>query len=256
MIEKNNRLVKNSRVRLFIDMPLVNSSELELSADQNHYLTNVMRLGTGDSISVFNGYEGEWRATIQLIQRKKCSVIVQEQIRQQDFSKGPWLLFSPIRIVRTEFIIQKACELGVTEIWPVITKYTQNRRMRPLRARTQAIEAAEQCGRTDVPIVHPTINFENLLSEWPLDRRILFCDERGGRPILDILSRAKPSLWAILIGPEGGFSIDERKRLQSYDFTDSGTLGPRLVRSETAVVSALTLWQASLGDLGNTIDVN
>ena len=256
MTEKNNRRYKNSRVRLFVDMPFLNSNELELSADHKHYLTNVMRLGEGDSISVFNGHEGEWRAIIQLVRRKKCSVVIQEQIRQQDFSKGPWLIFSPIRTVRNEFIIQKACELGVTEIWPILTEYTQSRKIRPLRARATAIEAAEQCGRTDVPIVHPTINFENLLSEWPLDRRILFCDERGGRPILDILSRTKSSLWAILIGPEGGFSIDERNRLKSYDFTDSGTLGPRLVRSETAVVSALTLWQACLGDLGNAIDVN
>jgi 16S rRNA (uracil1498-N3)-methyltransferase len=243
---------KASRVRLFVDAPYAAGAELKLSTAQSHYLGAVMRLTTGDSLAIFNGCDGEWRAVITAMRRGVCRLAPEQQIRRQQAPTGPWLLFAAIKSARGELLIEKACEMGVSELWPVTTQFSQGKRIKLERYRARAIEAAEQCGRLEVPRIRPFSALADVLRAWPADRRILFCDETGGPPALETLEALgaePPGLWAILIGPEGGFSPAERADLGSRSSTVAISLGPRVLRAETAAVAALGLWQAVLGDL-------
>jgi len=248
-VDTNNQAGKGRRVRLFVDAPFAVGTELLLARAQAHYLGNVMRLKSGDTLAIFNGRDGEWCAAIVEMLRDSCTLVAETETWPQQAATGPVLLFAPLKSARSAMLIEKACELGVSEFWPISTQHSQSRRIKLERYQAHAVEAAEQCGRMDVPLVRPLASLEKLLDAWPSARRLLFCDEAGGPPALDVLSAAPPALSAILVGPEGGFSLRERRLITSCRFCIPVSLGPRILRAETAAVAVISLWQATLGDL-------
>lgn len=239
----------NTKIRLFVDHALGQGQTVPLSADQAHYLFGVMRRGTGDVLSVFNGKDGEWRAEIAEAGKRKGSLLVLEQDRVQTPLPDIWLLFAPLKKARTDFLVEKAVELGAAKIVPVLTDYTNSERVRPDRLQAHAVEAAEQSNGLNVPRIADPIKLERLLADWPEDRQLIFCDEAAaGTPAGEFKPHDGPA--AILIGPEGGFSPAERSRLHGLTFGSTISLGPRILRAETAAVAALSLWMAARGDWG------
>ena len=237
-----------AKIRLFVDAPLGAEQSILMDRDQANYLFNVMRLNVGAFVSVFNGKDGEWQAEVIEATKRKGVLIARTQSRVQMDPPDLWLLFAPIKKARTDFIVEKAAEMGVSRICPVNTDYTNADRIRQDRLQAHAVEAAEQCGGTFVPPVDELKKLTSVLETWPNDRRLLFCDEKKvGEIVADLVSETGEK-WAILIGPEGGFSDSETDRLKSYDFVSSISLGPRILRADTAVVAALTVWQQALGD--------
>ncbi|WP_323767815.1 16S rRNA (uracil(1498)-N(3))-methyltransferase [Marinovum sp.] len=240
-------------VRLYVEHPLGQGQTIPLERAQAHYLFGVMRLEAGAELLLFNGADGEWRAEVAQVGKRGGVLVCREQSRAQAAPPDLWLVFAPVKKAQTQFIVEKAVEMGVAHLQPVLTEFTNSERLRVDKARLHAIEAAEQCGATYVPEVAEPQKLSRLLDQWPAERRLLFCDEAqaGGSSalagLLALRDRAAGP-WAILIGPEGGFSEPERARLQGFDFTHPVALGPRILRAETAAVAALTLWQAALGD--------
>lgn len=234
--------------RLYVDVPLSEAAEIALPEAQSKYLIRVMRMSSGARVRAFNGVDGEWHCTLQV--RGKAALLIPEaQTRAQVSVPDLTLVFAPVKKARTDFIIEKATELGVRTIRPVVTKYTQTNRVRTDRMRTLAIEAAEQTERMDLPEIHEADNLPNLLGSWDQKVPMVYCDEGSdAAPLLQYRERLSDSPAAILIGPEGGFSPNERKMLRELAFILPITLGPRILRAETAVVSALTLWQSQVGD--------
>ena len=251
MGSKNNNKVGQAHVRLFIDHPIILDAELPLSNSQCHYLLRVMRFSPGIKILIFNGLDGEWLATISEKEKKTFFVIPKEQVQKQRRNNGPILLFSLIKNDRVGFLIEKACELGVSELYPVWTRYTQRRKINVERFYKRSIEAAEQSGRLTVPRVHNARPLESLLESWPSNRNLLFCDESCEVSVKDVLTKTKKDSWAILIGPEGGFSVEERKNIQSYPYTVPVSLGTRILRSETAAIVALSIWKIIIDERGS-----
>ncbi len=240
-------------IRLYIDAPLSQGAAIALSREQAHYLRNVMRRSADDMLGLFNGRDGEWRASIIDIGKQACRVELREQIQKQTIVPDLWLLCAPVKRTRLEIIAEKAAELGVREIHPVITEYTTAPRVNIERLHTITIEAAEQCGLVSVPKMLAPEKLHIVLKNWPADRKILFCDESGaGRSALSRLQAAIPDTqWAVLIGPEGGFSPAERAQLLSMPQTLAVSLGPRILRADTAAIAALALWQSVCGDWDN-----
>lgn len=236
-----------AKIRLFIDHPLATGQPVTLEAAQAHYLSGVMRLRAGEVISVFNGRDGEWSASITEAGKRGGSLELLEQTAPQRNPPDLWLLFAPIKKARTDFIVEKAAELGAARILPVQTDFTNSERIRQDRLQAHAIEAAEQCGGTYVPGVDELVPLFRLLDGWDETRRILWADEAMAGPA-QTLAELPAGPWAILIGPEGGFSETERSRLQALPFVARISLGPRILRADTAAVAAMTLWQAVLGD--------
>ena len=237
------------KIRLFVAAPLGAGAEVVLDAAQAHYLGNVMRQRPGGRIAVFNGQDGEWIAEITALGRRDGRLVAREPGQPQRMPPDVWLVFAPIRKARTDFIVEKATELGASRVQPVLTRHTNAERLRTDRLRAHAIEAAEQCGGTFVPEIAEALRLDALLDRWPPDRRLLFCDESGTAPPAPAaLAAAAPGPWAILIGPEGGFAPEEAARLRAMPGVLAVTLGPRILRADTAAVAALTLWQAALGD--------
>jgi len=235
-------------IRLYVDAPLAQGAEVALGADHSHYLVNVMRLGVGSIVALFNGEDGEWRAVITQAAKRSVRLSCAEQRAEQRLSPDLELAVAVVKRARLETIVEKAVELGCRRIRLVFTQRTNTERVRLDRLRAIATEAAEQTGRLEVPIVEAPVKLAELLASWPKDRRLLFCDEGGGAsPVLEAL-RGADGPWAILIGPEGGFSDAERSALRSLAFVTPATLGPRILRADTAAISALTLWQATAGD--------
>ncbi|GGL53745.1 16S rRNA (uracil(1498)-N(3))-methyltransferase [Wenxinia marina] len=234
-----------SDIRLYVDQPLGAGSTVPLSREQAHYLFGVMRLGVGAGLRLFNGRDGEWVAEVAEAGKRGGVLAVSEQTAPLRPPPDLWLMFAPIKKARTDFIVEKAVEMGAARIVPVQTDFTNSERVRTDRLQIHAIEAAEQCGATVVPEVAELARLSTLLDRWP-DRRLMFCDEglAGTPPALP----DAPGPWAILIGPEGGFSDAERTRLQGMEGAHPVALGPRILRADTAAVAALTLWQAALGD--------
>ncbi|MFQ5437793.1 MAG: 16S rRNA (uracil(1498)-N(3))-methyltransferase [Paracoccaceae bacterium] len=239
---------KNIKVRLFLDASMGAAQSLELGRDQAHYLFSVMRLQPGDRINVFNGRDGEWAARIDQAGKRGGRLSLLEQRRAQQTPPDLWLCFAPIKKTRTDFIVEKAAELGAARILPISTRLTNSARIRRDRLQAHAVEAAEQCGGTYVPEVVDLQPLDHLLGNWPEDRRIMYCDETlvGARAALQSAQRCEK--WAILTGPEGGFSPDERAQLRALPQVTPVSLGPRILRADTAAVAALTLWQSLLGD--------
>jgi 16S rRNA (uracil1498-N3)-methyltransferase len=238
---------KARSVRLYVEAPLVGGGEVLLTSAQAHYLAKVMRFKPGDTLSVFNGRDGEWRAAQGA---NRAMLTVEEQIKPQGVAVGPTLLFAPLKAARNTFLIEKSVELGVGALQPVTTQHGQIGKIHLARTHAQATEAAEQCGRLEVPLLRPLVPLSRALADWPAGRRLMFCDESGGPPALGALADADPAAdWAILIGPEGGFSPREREMVLARPETLAVSLGPRILRAETAAIAALALWQAALGDL-------
>ena len=239
---------KRARIRLFIDAAFTSGGAVALGADQAHYLINVMRQSVGDLVLVFNGRDGEWMAEIVEARKRSVVVALREQTRPQVGPPDVELLFAPIKKARTDFIVEKAAEMGVRAVRPVFTRRTNAERIRLDKLQVHAVEAAEQCGGMDVPEVLEPIKLDRLIAEWPVERRLMFCDETMRAPMgIAALSDAGVGPWSILIGPQGGFEPVETEALRALPQSVSVTLGPRILRADTAAIAALTLWHAVLG---------
>ncbi|MDO5621166.1 MAG: 16S rRNA (uracil(1498)-N(3))-methyltransferase [Paracoccus sp. (in: a-proteobacteria)] len=236
-------------IRLYLKHPLAAGQAVPLEPAQAHYLSGVMRQGPGALIEVFNGHDGAWSARIEAVSKRGGNLTALEQAAPQRDPPDLWLMFAPIKKARTDFIVEKAAELGAARILPVLTDHTNAERVRQDRLQAHAVEAAEQCGGTSVPEVTDAQPLPRLLDGWDKNRRILWPDEAAAG-VATRLDGLPAGPWAILTGPEGGFSDTERNRLRSLDFVTRISLGPRILRADTAAVAALTLWQAALGDWG------
>jgi 16S rRNA (uracil1498-N3)-methyltransferase len=238
--------------RLFIDAPLNAGARIVMDKGQTNYLVNVLRMREGDPVLVFNGRDGEWRATLAEAGRKGAVLTADEQARAQTPPSPLHYLFAPIKQARLDYMVQKAVEMGAGLIRPVITRRTQVTRLNDDRLHANAIEAAEQCGVLSIPEIAAPEPLSGLLARWPKDepeRRIIFCDEdeTGADPVSILRGLPKGPL-AVLIGPEGGFSPEERALLHKLPFVTAIPLGPRILRADTAAVAALALVQATCGD--------
>lgn len=236
-----------AKIRLFIDHPLAKGQGIALNADQAHYLNSVMRQGPGNEILVFNGRDGEWLARIERLAKRNGELVAISASAPQLDPPDLWLIFAPIKKARTDFIVEKAAEMGAARILPVQTDHTNSERIRQDRLQAHAVEAAEQCGGTFVPEVRDLTPLSRLLDGWDPSRRILWADEALAGPA-QTLAGLPRGPWAILIGPEGGWSESERRRLSAMETVTPVSLGPRILRADTAAVASLALWQAALGD--------
>ena len=235
--------------RLYVEPDLADGTRVELTREQANYLMNVLRLKSGEQILVFNGRDGEWRAALEPVTRRDAVLNVVSRQRAQ--SGGPDLhyLFAPLKRSRLDYMVQKATELGVARLQPVLTRYTVAERVNGERMRANVIEASEQCGILRVPEVAAPVSLQRLAQAWEPARRLIFCDEAA--PIHDpvqALAAVPPGPLAVLIGPEGGFSPDERAMLSALPSVTRLSLGPRIMRADTAAVAALALVNAVLGD--------
>lgn len=247
-------------IRLFVHDALRSGARIVPEPDQSRYLTTVMRLAAGAELALFNGRDGEWRGRIESAGKRDCAVRVEERLRPQSFPSDLELVMALVKRAPLETVVEKATELGVRRIRLVTTRRTNADHTNVARLQAIAIEAAEQSGRVDVPDVVSPVKLSALLDDWPADRRLMFCDEAGDDPAArwgGSTGRAAPALqalagggaaWSVLIGPEGGFAPEERERLRVSPFVTPVTLGPRILRADTAAIAALTLWQAALGD--------
>jgi len=236
-----------SKVRLYVEHPLASGQSCPLTRDQIHYLFDVMRFSQSDELSVFNGRDGEFAAVADRTGRHSGTLSIQRWTRPLLRPPDLWLLFAPIKSARTDFIVEKAAEMGAGRILPVRTRFTNSGRIRQKRLQRHVIEAVEQCGGTFVPEVCQLRSLDTVLADWVADRQLLFCDEALCGESGDF-SSDKDGKWAILIGPEGGFSDDERGRLTDLPFVHRVSLGPRVLRADTAAVAAMAIWQRIFGD--------
>ncbi|MEL6240707.1 MAG: 16S rRNA (uracil(1498)-N(3))-methyltransferase [Pseudomonadota bacterium] len=234
-----------AKIRLYVEQPLGQGQSVQLTREQAHYLFGVMRLGVGDALKLLNGTDGEWRAKVAEAGKRVGMLSVLDQTGPLVMPPDVWLLFAPVKKARTDFIVEKAVEMGVRRIIPVQTAFTNSGRIQRDRLQAHAVEAAEQCGATYVPEIAEMARLDRVLADMT-DRPLMFCDEGEAGAAADLPDRPGP--WAILIGPEGGFSEEERTRLKSLDFAHPVALGPRILRADTAAVAALTIWQRALGD--------
>lgn len=237
----------DAKIRLYVDCPLGAGQGVALSEGQANYLFAVMRLPLGAGVLVFNGTDGEWLATVAEGGKRTGRLVCLDRTRPQAMPPDLWLIFAPVKKERTQFIVEKAVELGAARLCPVQTRFTNAERLRVDKARAHATEAAEQCGATFVPPVDEVQPLDRLLAAWPEGRRILWADE-SLVTTRQTLAALAPGPWAVLIGPEGGFSAEERDRLRAHPAVVPVSLGPRILRAETAAIAALTLWQSVLGD--------
>lgn len=235
--------------RLFIDVDLVAGNSVQTDQSQAHYLRDVMRLRIDDTVLLFNGRDGEWLAKVSNLSRRSLDLLVVEQTKAQTDPGDIWFMFAPLKRGRLDYIVQKATELGASYIQPVQTRYTNSSKIKADRLQANIVEAAEQCGVLSVPELGNIEKISSLLDTWDPARRIIFCDENAtiSNPIL-ALSNIAPGPLALLIGPEGGFADEERDRLMKLGFVTAISLGPRILRADTAGVAAMSLVQAVCGD--------
>ncbi|UPA25055.1 16S rRNA (uracil(1498)-N(3))-methyltransferase [Shinella oryzae] len=235
--------------RLFVDDALAADQPFEASKDHFHYLTNVLRMGEDDAVLLFNGRDGEWRAALSFPTRKRLVLTPVEQTRPQPAPSDLHYLFAPLKVGRLDYLVQKAVEMGAGVLQPVMTQHVQGKITNLERLEANAVEAAEQCGILAIPRVAAPRKLDDLISDWPRDRRIIFCDEgHGSQNPLAVLRDVKERKLALLVGPEGGFSDEERALLRGLDFVTPIPLGPRILRADTAAVAAMAVIQATIGD--------
>ena len=237
-----------STIRLFVEASLEAGTAVALASGQAHHLRNVMRRKPGDQIRLFNGRDGEWEGAIETLAPNRAIVSPVTRLAVQTPAPDLRLLFAPLKSERTRFVVEKATELGAGTIHPVLTRYGQTRRVNLERLRAHAIEAAEQCGRLDVPRIAPPCPLPDALSDWPPERRLLVCDPEARSTMAEAVEVDSVASWAILIGPEGGFAPAERRLLADHPAAVPARLGPRILRAETAVAAALACLQALAGD--------
>ena len=234
-------------IRLYVPHDLAPGAQLTLDEGQSRYLSAVMRQTVGDTLAVFNGRDGEWRVSVATVGKRAVTLTALSCARPQHAGPDLDLMIALVKRGRLETIIEKAAELGARRVRLVTTERTNADHIRVERLRAIAMEAAEPTGRLDVPQIAEPVKLDRLLADWDPARRLLFCDEAGDAPtVLEAVTTPGP--WAILIGPEGGFSPGERDRLRALPYAAATTLGPRILRADTAAISALTLWQAAVGD--------
>jgi 16S rRNA (uracil1498-N3)-methyltransferase len=238
--------------RLYTESDLRQTHAVEVTPDQSHYLKNVMRLKPGDSLRLFNGRDGEWRGEIGKISKRMMEIAVLEPLKPQSAEPDVWLGCAPIKKTHFDFMIEKATELGVSAIQPVLTQRTQVREVKAERCRAIAIEAAEQSERLSVPEIKKMISLKELAAQWPADRALIVCAEWGeAMPAKEALAlpRLKSATkTAIVTGPEGGFAEEELDILRHVKDAVFIRLGPRILRADTAAIAALSVWQAVCGD--------
>ena len=234
-----------STPRLYIEQPLDGAGEIVVAGPQAHYLSGVMRLQPGHPVRLFDDISGEWLAKVAHVGKRDMVLAVEAKLCPREAVPDLWLLMAPIKKGRIDWIVEKACELGIDRILPVITQRTIVDRVNTDRLRAHMIEAAEQCGRTALPTLDDAVKLDRLLAGWPSDRALLFADEAGGVPIAQVASKGAA---AILIGPEGGFTDSERALIRALPAARGVTLGPRILRADTAAVAAISLWMAAAGD--------
>ncbi len=235
--------------RLFVEARLSAGAGVTLEREATNYLINVLRLGNGSEILLFNGRDGEWRASIDAFDKRSCTLVCQEQTRSQE--RGPDIdyLFAPLKRARLDYMVQKATEMGAARLRPVLTQHTVADRVNLERMRANVIEAAEQCGILNVPDVLEVEKLGKIVADWDPSRLLIFCDEMSdvADPIAAL--REEPAdKFAVLIGPEGGFSADEQRLLRAQPFTRTISLGPRILRADTAAVAALAAVNIAVGD--------
>lgn len=236
-----------STPRLYVDTPLAAGVRVPIDGGQAHYLVSVMRMKDGDPVKLFDDATGEWLALARDIRKRDLILEVTEQLRPREPVPDLWLCVAPIKKGRIDWTIEKACELGVDRIVPVLTRRTVVDRLNLDRLRAHAVEAAEQCGRTALPRLVEPVKLAALLAEWPTERALFFADETGGDPAAAAM-RAHGGPGAILIGPEGGFMPEERDAIRALPNAHGVSLGPRILRAETAAAAAVALWMANAGD--------
>jgi 16S rRNA (uracil1498-N3)-methyltransferase len=235
--------------RLFVKSPLRAGAEIALGPEQAHYLLNVLRLKTGDRILVFNGTDGEWCAELAAVGKKKAALVAEHQTRPQESGPDLHYLFAPLKRARLDYMAQKATEMGASVLQPVITRRTVAERVKVDRLSANAVEAAEQCGILRVPEVREPEKLSKLLDAWDEQRLLIFADEAApSASPLEVLMASETRPLAVLIGPEGGFEPEERSRILAMPFVLPISLGPRVMRADTAAVAALALVNAALGD--------
>lgn len=237
-------------MRLFTEHDLTAGQAVPLTANQAHYLRNVMRARPGDIVAAFNGRDGEWDTRIESLSRGAGVLLPEHRNREQSDEPGPWLLFAPIKRGPLDFLVQKAVELGASALWPVMTERTNAGRVNMERLAANTIEAAEQCERLTLPDLRAPEKYSTVLDNWPQDRQLLVCVERGAAPAMGsvLQNQGGYDAWAIQTGPEGGFSPSELDQLTKLPFVSPVSLGPRILRAETAALAALVCWQTALGD--------
>jgi len=235
------------KVRLHLDQPLVAGQQVALSREASNYLFAVLRLGPGAQLHVFNSNDGEFSALVTQANKKNGAIVLGEQTRPVTPPPDLWLCFAPIKRARVEMLVEKAVELGVAKLVPVLSEHTNAERLRLDKLRAHMIEAAEQSEAVFVPELVEPQALSTLLTSWPGDRGLFWADETLVSAHTTLTGLAKGP-WAILIGPEGGFSSAERDRLRALPFVRPLSLGPRILRAETAAIAAMTLFQAHLGD--------
>ena len=249
------------KIRLFIDTSFAAARRLEVSESQAHYLIHVMRLPNASRVAVFNGRDGEWSAVMERSGKRGCFLTLTSAVRAQTHVPDLWLLFAPVKRAALAYLVQKATELGISRLQPIRTARTIVTRVNEDRLRANMIEAAEQSDRLCVPELGPYEDLGAVLDGWDPERKVIYCDESGddatatwggasGRAdeLSTVLAQEKPGPWGILLGPEGGFSPTERQYLRSLSYIVPVSLGPRIMRADTAAIAALSVWQSVLGD--------
>jgi 16S rRNA (uracil1498-N3)-methyltransferase len=235
--------------RLYVSADLSQNTPIEATPEQFNYLANVLRMTEGANVLLFNGRDGEWQAGLSFPTRKRILLTPTEQARPQPAPSDLVFLFAPLKVGRMDYLVQKAVEMGAGTLQPVITQHVQGKIGNLERLQANALEAAEQCGILALPEVRAPVKLKDLLERWSPERRIIFCDEDSAtnNPMTILHTIAEKQL-ALLVGPEGGFSDDERLLLRSLAFVTAIPLGPRILRADTAAVAALAVVQASAGD--------
>ncbi|HZG10232.1 MAG TPA: 16S rRNA (uracil(1498)-N(3))-methyltransferase [Allosphingosinicella sp.] len=243
----------SSLPRLFVDRELYEGAALVLDGAPANYLANVLRLQPGAQVKLFDDRTGEWLAEIAEAGKKRIALRLAGHLRPREDVPDLWLVFAPIKKGRIDWVVEKATELGAARLMPVITQRTIVDRLNLERLRAHAVEAAEQCERTALPGLDGPVKLAALLRDWPTERTLFFADETGGEPFAAAAAGVEPGPAAVLIGPEGGFTADEAAAIRALPQARAISLGPRILRAETAAAAALAVWMAVAGDWPRTV---
>lgn len=236
-----------STPRLFVEPALTQGEQRRIDGQQGHYLASVMRLKVGDPVKLFDDATGEWLGVASEVRKRDVVLEVRQQLRAREAVPDLWLCAAPIKKGRIDWVVEKACELGVARVAPVLTRRAVVDKLNLDRLRAHMVEAAEQCGRTALPELVEPVKLAAMLRDWPAGRTLFFADETGGAPALATM-KAHPGPAAVLVGPEGGFDADERDAIRAVPGAVGISLGPRILRAETAAAAAVSLWMGAAGD--------